>query len=146
MPAFLFWYCYLRTMLKSHAFRLLPGEDLKNAISAFVSSNDIRAGWISACVGSLTQFNIRFANQSHGTRKSGYYEIIALNGTVSINGVHLHILVSNEEGTVTAGHLLEQNIIYTTAEIVLLEDTDLVFNREKDGTTEFPELHIRIRS
>lgn len=52
--------------LKMHTFRLKPGQDLKKEIEAFVQSNHIKAGWIITCVGSLTQVNLRFANQTAG--------------------------------------------------------------------------------
>jgi len=41
-----------------------------------------------------------------------------------------------------ADHLLADNIIYTTAEIVLGDDTQLIFTREKDGTTSWEELQV----
>jgi hypothetical protein len=35
---------------------------------------NIKAGWISTCVGSLTQYNLRFANQPEGSSDIGHYE------------------------------------------------------------------------
>ena len=74
---------------------------------------------------------------------NGHFEIVSLSGTVSINGDHLHMSISDSTGKTTGGHLLEGNIIYTTAEIIIGENKDLVFTREKDGTTSWPELQIR---
>ena len=51
------------TMNKTHAFRLKTGKDLKKEIESYVKSNNIQAGWIGCGVGSLTDYNIRFANQ-----------------------------------------------------------------------------------
>jgi len=56
--------------LKTHAFRLKPGQDLKKEIEAFVQANHIEAGWIMTGVGSLTQAHLRFANQPAGTKKA----------------------------------------------------------------------------
>jgi predicted DNA-binding protein with PD1-like motif len=50
-------------MNKTHAFRLKTGKDLKKEIESYVKSNNIQAGWIGCGVGSLTDYNIRFANQ-----------------------------------------------------------------------------------
>ena len=127
---------------KPYVFRLKPGQDLKQEIERLVNEKDIRAGWISTCVGSLTHYNIRFANQSKGSSDSGHFEIVSLTGTVSINGSHLHISVSDSTGKTTGGHLMDGNLIYTTAEIVILSSDALVFKREKDGTTPWKELRV----
>lgn len=128
--------------LKTHAFRLKPGQDLKKEIEGFVQDNHIEAGWIMTCVGSLTQSHLRFANQPNGTKSTGHFEIVSLVGTISINGSHLHMSISDSTGKTTGGHLLNDNIIYTTAEIVIGEGTQLIFTREKDGTTPWEELQI----
>jgi predicted DNA-binding protein with PD1-like motif len=130
-------------MIKSHPLRLKPGADLRKEITAFVKANDIRAGWIASCAGSLTQYNIRFANQPDGSKGEGHFEIVSLTGTVSVNGSHLHISVSDNTGKTTSGHLLDSNIVYTTAEIILQEDSDFLFTRERDGTTPWEELQIK---
>lgn len=129
--------------LKIHAFRLKPGEDLRAGIEAFAKRENIEAGWVMTCVGSLTQTNLRFANQPSGTKANGHFEIVSLTGTVSINGCHLHLSVSDSLGQTTGGHLLLENFVYTTAEIVLGESRRHVFTREKDGTTPWEELQIK---
>ena len=70
--------------LTVHAFRLKPGQDLKTEIQDQVNKKQIKEGWISACVGSLTDYKIRFANQPEGSSGSGHYEIVSLTGTVSM--------------------------------------------------------------
>lgn len=131
---------------KAHAFRLKPGQDLKKEINKFVTDHQITAGWISTCAGSLTQYNIRFANQPQGSTATGHFELVSLTGTVSINGSHLHLSVSDSTGKTIGGHLLDGNIVYTTAEIVLLSSDDLIFKREKDGTTQWEELQVEPRT
>ena len=129
--------------LSAHAFRLNPGQDLKQAIQKLVDEKQIKAGWISTCVGSLTNYSIRFANQPNGSSDSGHFEIVSLTGTVSINGSHLHIGISDSTGKTIGGHLMDGSKIYTTAEIVILSSNDLIFKREKDGTTPWEELQIK---
>ena len=129
--------------LRIHAFRLKPGQDLKKEIEAFVQANHIEAGWIMTVVGSLTQAHLRFANQPAGTKETGHFEIVSLVGTVSINGSHLHMSISDSTGKTTGGHLLADNLIYTTAEIVIGEGKQLVFTRENDETTSWEELEVR---
>ncbi len=128
--------------IKSHAFRLKPGQLLREEIEAYVKKNHIEAGWIGSCAGSLTQYHIRFANQPRGNRAQGHFEIVSLSGTVSVNGSHLHICVSDSTGVTTGGHLLDSCIIYTTAEMILLETDRFRFHRAKDGTTPWEELQI----
>ncbi|MFL5740883.1 MAG: PPC domain-containing DNA-binding protein [Flavisolibacter sp.] len=126
----------------THAFRLKPGDDLKNEISVFVKTNKIEAGYIASAVGSLTDYHIRFADQENGNKGSGHFEILSLNGTVSIHGLHLHIMIADHSGQTLGGHLLDGNIIYTTAEIIILEIAHMIFTREKDETTGWAELKI----
>jgi len=93
-------------MISTAAFRLKPGEDLKAGIEKIVKEKAINAGWVAACVGSLTDYSIRFANQPDASTGSGHFEIVSLTGTVSTNGAHLHISISDSTGKTTGGHLL----------------------------------------
>lgn len=135
--------CHQPTMLKTYPLRLKPGADLRKELEAFVKNNHIQAGWIATCAGSLTHYNIRFANQPNGSKGEGHFEIVSLTGTVAESGTHLHISVSDSTGKTIGGHLLDSNIVYTTAEIVLQEDDAFSFTREKDGTTPWEELQIK---
>lgn len=128
--------------MKTHIFRLKPGSDLRNEIQKVVNTLDIKAGWILTCLGSLTSAHIRFANQPDGRHHTNYFEITSLTGTLSRNGSHLHISISDAEGKTLGGHLLEGSRVYTTAEIVIGYVDNLVFTREKDGSTNWPELQI----
>jgi predicted DNA-binding protein with PD1-like motif len=124
------------------AFRLKPGEDLKEGIEKAAKENKIAAGWIASCAGSLTDYNIRFANQPEASGGSGHFEIVSLSGTVSVNGSHIHISISDSTGKTIGGHLVSGNKIYTTAEIVLMASGKYEFKREKDGTTPWEELQV----
>ena len=127
---------------KVYVFRLKPGEDLRKSIEAIVKEKNIESGWINTCVGSLTDYTIRFANQQEGSSGSGHFEIVSLTGTVSVNGSHLHIGISDSIGKTIGGHLLEGCKIYTTAEIVIGYTTAYEFIRKKDGTTDWEELQV----
>jgi predicted DNA-binding protein with PD1-like motif len=125
-----------------YAFRLKPGQDLKQEIQKLVTEKQIKAGWINTGVGSLTNYTIRFANQPNGSSDSGHFEIVSLTGTVSVNGSHLHISISDSTGKTIGGHLMDGCKIYTTAEIVIGSSNDFIFKREKDGTTHWEELQV----
>src|SRR5688572_27818902 len=101
--------------------RLTPGSDLKASLMEFAVANNIRAGVVLTCVGSLVQYNLRFANQQGGTLRHGHFEILSLSGTLSVSSAHLHLCVADESGTCVGGHLLDNNIIYTTAEVAIMD-------------------------
>jgi predicted DNA-binding protein with PD1-like motif len=134
--------CKESKMNQTIAFRLKPGEDLKNGIERVVAENKIQAGWIITAVGSLTDYHIRFANQAAGTKNSGHFEIVSLTGTLGMAGNHIHISVSDSTGKTIGGHLLEDNKVYTTAEIVIGISGIYKFSRENDGSTPWKELQI----
>jgi len=125
-----------------HAFRLQPGQDLRKEIETYTQQKRIQAGWIITCVGSLTQAQLRYANQVEDTTLPGPFEIVSLAGTIGIGGVHLHLSISNSKGDTIGGHLLIGCLIYTTAEIIIGESTNLRFTREQDGSTPWKELQI----
>ena len=131
------------TQAVTHVFRLLPHQDLKNSILEFAKANSIKAAGVITCVGSLEQINLRFANQKQGLLKTGYYEILSLSGTFSDSTAHLHLSVADRDGVTTGGHLLDDNLIYTTAEILITELRDMEFVREIDPTYGYSELKIK---
>ena len=126
----------------THVIRLKPGDDVREKIEQYTVQNNIAAGWLVTCAGSLTEYNLRFANQEKGSTGIGHFEIVSLTGTISKNGSHLHISISDSAGKTIGGHLLKGCIVYSTAEIVIQNATDLQFVREKDGSTPWEELQI----
>jgi predicted DNA-binding protein with PD1-like motif len=128
--------------MKIHALRLAPGEDLKKALVNFTESKRIGAGCILTCVGSLQQVCLRLADQDGIETRAEKCEIIALSGTLSRDGVHLHLGVADSSGKMFGGHLMEGNSIYTTAEIIIGEITGFVFERRLDEHTTYKELVI----
>ena len=128
--------------IKGYAFRLQPHEDLKKCILHFAEINALKAGAILSAVGSLEQYHIRFANQPEGSARKGFFEIISLSGTFSESSCHLHICVADDKGQTLGGHLLDENLIYTTAEIVAVSLDDLEFLRITDATYNYKELVV----
>lgn len=116
--------------MKAYTFRLKPGEDLFDSIEAFAVENKIEAGCVLSAVGSLTHATLRLANRSYYNEYDGYFEIVSITGTVSVNGSHLHVAISDGDGATIGGHLVSGCKIYTTAEIVLAVFEDVVYKRE----------------
>ena len=134
-----------KTMVNNHvyALRLRPNQDLKQEIVAFAKSNNIQAGYIITCVGSLKKANLRLANQPEATIWEEKFEIVSLVGTFGADsGVHLHASISDGTGRIIGGHLMDGNLIYTTAEIVIGEVLDVNFFRRLDSITTYNELFI----
>lgn len=131
-------------LLQPYAFRLRPGDDLRKGIEEKLIEREIKAGCILSAVGSLTQYNLRFAYQSAGSIGKGHFEIVSITGTLSTSGCHIHLCISDEEGRTIGGHLLEGCIVYTTAEIVIAALGSYEFRREPDQNTGYNELNISI--
>jgi predicted DNA-binding protein with PD1-like motif len=132
--------------MKTHSFRLKPHQDLKKEILAVAVEMKIAAGCMVTCVGSLEKIHLRFAHQDHGVTLAGPFEIVSLVGTFSADYAHLHLSVADSQGKTIGGHLLDGNLIFTTAEIVTAEIPDTIFSREKDDTYGYSELVVKINS
>ena len=102
--------------MKTYAIRFLPGQDLKKELVTFVEENNIKAGFILTCVGSLVQATLRMAGAKVIKIYDDKYEILSLVGTLSPDGLHLHVALSDDQGHVIGGHLMEGCIINVTAE------------------------------
>jgi len=125
-----------------YVLRLSPHDDLRLALEDYTRENHLRAGYIVTAVGSLESAKLRLADQKNSTSLTGKFEIVSLVGTLSPDGPHLHISLSDETGKTIGGHLVEGCKIYTTAEIVIGEAKKLRFSRPLDAQTGFNELLI----
>ena len=129
--------------MRTFAFRLRPHEELMGEITAFAKKHHIRAGIILTCVGSLEQVTLRYANTGKATQVQGHFEIVSLVGTFAEHsGQHIHLSVSDGQGTTIGGHMLSGNKVYTTAEIVVGSLDDVEFERELDPTYGYAELAV----
>lgn len=125
-----------------HSFRLTKGMDLKKEIEEYAINNKI-SGVILSSVGCLTKLAIRLADGETVIEREEPFEIVSVMGTLSKDGVHLHISVSDSEGNTIGGHLKNGCIINTTAEVVMLEIDNVKFSREFDESTGYYELVVR---
>lgn len=129
--------------MKSYALRLKPGQDLKEELVKFTKEKELKAGIILTCVGSLEKAQLRMANEKVSKSFEEKFEIISLVGTLSQDGVHIHICLSDKEGKAIGGHLQSGCIIYTTAEIAIGELENQQFSRVMDEQTGFKELEVK---
>lgn len=129
--------------MKTHAIRFLTGQDLKKELEKFVKEKNIKACFIKTCVGSLVKATLRMAGAKVIKNFEKKYEILSLVGTLSPDGLHLHIALSDEEGNLVGGHMKEGCLIGSTAEIIIGQLEDVEFTREFDQNTGYPELKIQ---
>jgi len=125
------------------AVRLTPREDLRAALGAALAGSSLEAGFVVSGIGSLDGAWIRYAGASAATRVEGDLEILTLAGSLSPDGVHLHISVSDAQGRVVGGHVAPGCIVRTTAEILLALLPGLRFSRERDPASGWDELVVR---
>ncbi|XP_053565282.1 bifunctional protein GlmU [Bombina bombina] len=136
--------------LSTYALRLGPGEEILTSLSKFVQEKKLKAPFIITCVGSVTKATLRLANADAVNSNEIIYleeklEIVSLVGTLN-EYAHLHISLSDKDGKTIGGHAIGDLKVFTTAEIVIGELSDLQFTREMDERTGFHELVIRPRS
>ncbi|MBU0613227.1 DNA-binding protein [Patescibacteria group bacterium] len=129
--------------MKKHVIRLMPNQDLKKEIVNLIVKEKIRAGYVTTCVGSLKKATIRLADDKSVKTWEERFEIVSIVGTVSPGKCHLHIALADKEGKVVGGHLKEGCLIHTTAEIIITEDEDRIYERVYNKDTGFDELSIR---
>jgi predicted DNA-binding protein with PD1-like motif len=132
--------------LKTYALRLRPGQDLRRELEKFAKEQRLEAGLILTAVGSLTKAAIRLADQSEATQFEGKFEIVSLVGTLSPDGPHLHISLSDKTGRTIGGHLVEGCTVYTKVELVIGEMEGVRFTREQDAQSGYKELRVTRRA
>lgn len=123
-----------------HILRMLPGEDVREALAAWCAERSIEAAAILSAVGSVSKAMIRFGGRSEGTAIEGDLEVCALSGTLSRHGMHLHIAAADADGRMTGGHLLNGTIVRTTLDLVVHEIGGVRMLRKPDATTGYEEL------
>ena len=121
--------------------RMMPGDDLKKSLEDLVDLGELKSAIIVCMVGSLNDAVLRMSN-GNNKKFSGLFEIVSGVGTISVNGIHVHIAISDSDGIVYGGHLLKGCKIHTTAEIAIIE-SEMSFERIFDPKTGYKELVIK---
>jgi predicted DNA-binding protein with PD1-like motif len=137
--------CYNADM-KLHTFRLTKGQDIRKELIAYTRKHKIVSAMVITCVGSVHPAVVRMAGAQPSLQDVRVLdedlEIVSLIGTIATYEPHLHMAVSDRNGELFGGHLKDGTLVETTAEIVLGEDEDQVYKRERDSRTGFDELVI----
>lgn len=129
--------------MRSLPIRLRPQQDLRDALASVLAEHKVSAAFVLQGIGSLSTARIRFAGMSEATELQGDLEILTLAGSLSPDGVHLHMTVSDAQGRVFGGHVAPGCTVRTTAEILLALLPDHHFSRAPDAQSGWDELVIR---
>ena len=122
--------------------RLNPGDDLRASLVAALAASGHGAGFVLQGIGSLSVAQLRYSGVPQPAELHGDLEILTLAGSVSPDGAHLHMSVSDAEGRVLGGHVGPGCIVRTTAELLLALLPGQRFSREHDPQTGYAELKI----
>ncbi len=132
--------------MKQITFRLKPGQLLKEEIEKRAKEKDIKAGVLLSIVGALENAVLRMAGSESDNQVikewNEPFEIVSGTGTISKEGCHIHVSLSNRKGNVIGGHLKDGCIVKYTAEIVVGIFEDVSYRRIYDKDTGFKELDI----
>jgi predicted DNA-binding protein with PD1-like motif len=139
---------------KFHVIRLSPNEDLIESMWKYARALNIKAASIVSVVGSLSQVSLRYANQENTNMSNGHFEIVSVVGNIDYQNTlssdysgsgHIHLSCADEQGRTIGGHAMSGNLVYTTAEITILEIVGAVFIRTIDddvGGSGYYELKV----
>lgn len=128
--------------MRTLPLRLNPGDDLRAAVVAALLASGHAAGFVLQGIGSLSVAQLRYAGVALPAELRGDLEILTLAGSISADGAHLHMSVSDAQGRVLGGHVGPGCIVRTTAELLLALLPGQRFTRELDPQTGYPELKI----
>ena len=123
--------------------RLAPQQDLRAALESTLAGRSASAAFVLQAIGSLSVARVRFAGLPDSQELRGNLEILTLAGTLSPDGAHLHISLSDAQGNVMGGHVDYGCIIRTTAEILVALLPEHSFSRTLDPASGYKELSIR---
>ncbi len=134
----------ISSAIRVFPLRLSPNMDVLSHIRTLINKNGLRSVFIMTCVGSVKAVRLRMANSTDTIDLKTEHEIVSLVGTFDSEGAHIHGSFSNRTGQVIGGHVMHDYpmIVYTTVEIMLAECENVIFTREMDYESGYPELVI----
>jgi predicted DNA-binding protein with PD1-like motif len=129
-------------------FRLLEGEDLAETIKKKAEQSHIEAG-IFLVIGSLKEVVLGYyKDEQYKTMWiGGPLEIASGMGNIALDekgnvAVHAHLVISNEKGEAFGGHLMKDSRVGATAELIIIEASDVRLQRIFDEKTKLRLLKL----
>lgn len=97
---------------------LEAGSDVRRSLELLAQQHQA-GGFVLSVVGNLSQAAFACPGQSAPTLLQGELEIITLQGTLSPDGVHLHLSFSDAECQVWGGHLEHGTLVLRGADLLV---------------------------
>lgn len=102
----------------ARALHLDPGSDVRRSLEQLARSEQA-SGFVLSVVGNLSQATFGCPGRNAPTVLSGELEIITLQGTISPEGVHLHLSFSDGNCQVWGGHLEHDSLVLKGADLLV---------------------------
>ena len=104
--------------MQSLPLTLGPGSDLHQSLHALAQERQI-TGFVVGVVGNLTRAAFQCPGRPEPTVLEGDLEVITLNGTLSPQGVHLHLSLSDGACQVWGGHLEPGTLVQKGVDLLI---------------------------
>jgi predicted DNA-binding protein with PD1-like motif/glutaredoxin len=104
--------------MRSLPLKLGPGSDLRRSLEQ-LAREEGASGFVLGVVGNLARAAFQCPGRPAPTVLEGDLEIITLNGTVSPQGVHLHLSLSDGDCRVWGGHLEPGTLVLKGADLLV---------------------------
>ena len=104
--------------MRALPLKLGPGSDLRRSLEQLAIEQNA-AGFVLGVVGNLSQAAFQCPGRPQPSVLQGDLEIITLNGTVSPQGVHLHLSLSDGDCQVWGGHLEHGTLVLKGADLLV---------------------------
>ena len=128
--------------------RFREDDDVAESIKKTAQQNNVKAGAVIV-IGALKQAVLGCYKDGEyvNTELKGHFEIASCTGNLAVDEkgdtiVHVHIVVSNENGQAFGGHLQKGCLIGPTAELVIIEATGINLQRTFDERTKLKLLKL----
>jgi predicted DNA-binding protein with PD1-like motif/glutaredoxin len=100
------------------AIHLSAGSDLRRSLEELSRQHNAN-GFVLSVVGNLSEACFACPGRTTPTRLTGELEIITLQGSLSPEGVHLHLSVSDSDCQVWGGHLEHGSLVLKGADLLV---------------------------
>jgi predicted DNA-binding protein with PD1-like motif/glutaredoxin len=104
--------------MRAKPFHLEPGADLRSSLEA-IAQRENSVGFVLSVVGNLSQASFACPGTEGPTVLQGDLEIITLQGTLTPQGVHLHLSFSDGTCQVWGGHLEHGSHVLKGADLLV---------------------------
>jgi predicted DNA-binding protein with PD1-like motif len=128
--------------------RLYESDDVADAIKKTAQENNVKAG-VFILIGALKHAVLGCYKEGEYvfTRLSGHMEVASCMGNIAVDEkdeilIHAHIVVSNEKGEASGGHLMKGCLVSPTAELVIIEATGVTLRKAFDQKTKLNLLQL----